>query len=766
MRFLSRLTLIITPPVAILLLIFFALYWDFFIKGMIPIPADALVATYYPWVDYKWGYITGVPIKNSVISDVFSQFFLWKYLIIEYLRQGILPLWNPYMFAGTPLLASYHSAALFPPNILLFVSKYAGWGLYISLSTLTAMASMYLFLGHHVKHKLARITGAVVFGLAGPMTTWAEFGTGVWAASFIPTILWCIDNFFAQKKKIFLLVITILSSFLFLAGHAQITTYFSLLFPAYVWWLYVRAKNRRCLIYLILFFLLGIGLAAIQFLPTLDVLDKSIRAQEDYASRFRFGLLPLSQIIRFWAADFFGNPSTHNTFGPIEYHEYSNFLGTISWPIILALIWLKKTSRTTKFFLVLFISSLFLAIDNPLSSFIFSLPLPLFTYSYASRLFFLTSLSAGYLVAIGLGHLENYSYKKNIAIVASTVVVVTLFALTRIDPVYRLVSIRNSILPLSLLGMLVVLTRLRLGRSLPVLLMALVIIFDLGRYFKKYNPFVPQSIVFPNTPITEFLKQQRGPFRISRQYGPVMPPNTWTHYRLEAVEGYDPLRLLSYNRFFHLAENGSFYNGSARFSELSDTDQKFLDLLNVKYFVSIKDPTDSEIKKFIDHGYKPIFKDGRTYIYENPSFIQRAFFVQNVKSVPDEKSLVAALEAEDFSPTTEAVLINEKLSAQRYLLKNSVVKITQKPNSLSVDLDTSTDGFLLISNAYDTGWKATIDGKDTPVVLVDGALQGLLVPANSRRVVLDYLPESVITGSIISLFSLGATVVFLKIIKV
>lgn len=165
-----------------------ALYWRFFFFGEIPMPADTLIGAYFPWLDYKWGYPVGVPVKNALISDVFSQFFLWKYLIVDIFKSGQIPLWNIYALSGTPILATYHSGVFNPFNLFLFLPKFYGWGFYISLQTFAAMTGMYLLLGFYAKNFWTKILGAGVFSLSGLMTTWAEFGTGVWAASMLPWI--------------------------------------------------------------------------------------------------------------------------------------------------------------------------------------------------------------------------------------------------------------------------------------------------------------------------------------------------------------------------------------------------------------------------------------------------------------------------------------------------------------------------------------------------------------------------------------------------
>jgi hypothetical protein len=162
------------------------LYWQYYLLGKIPMPADTIIGAYFPWLDYKWGFPVGVPVKNALISDVFSQFFVWKYLAVQIYKSGNIPFWNTTSLSGTPLMATYHSSVFNPFNVFLFLPKYYGWGIYISLQTFSALLGMYLFLGLYVKNIWARIFGAFVFALSGLMTTWVEFGTGVWAASMLP----------------------------------------------------------------------------------------------------------------------------------------------------------------------------------------------------------------------------------------------------------------------------------------------------------------------------------------------------------------------------------------------------------------------------------------------------------------------------------------------------------------------------------------------------------------------------------------------------
>src|SRR3989344_5960513 len=149
-------------PVLIFLCIVIVYYWKIFFKGHIAMPADLLVGAYFPWLSEKWGMPAGVPVKNPLISDVFSQFFIWKSLIAESFKNLEFPLWNPYSYFGHPLLANFHSGALNPFNFLFVIfGDITGWNFYVIFQRLLSAVSMFLFLKHHLKNKEAAIAGGV-----------------------------------------------------------------------------------------------------------------------------------------------------------------------------------------------------------------------------------------------------------------------------------------------------------------------------------------------------------------------------------------------------------------------------------------------------------------------------------------------------------------------------------------------------------------------------------------------------------------------------
>jgi len=77
---------------------------------------------------------------------------------------------------------------------------------------------------------------------------------------------------------------------------------------------------------------------------------------------------------------------------------------------------------------------------------------------------------------------------------------------------------------------------------------------------------------------------------------------------------------------------------------------------------------------------------------------------------------------------------------------------------VAVDVRADRPGLLVLSQAWMDGWTATVAGHRRPVIRVDGAIQGVPVPAGAGRVVFRYEPPGLALGAGISLGTLAAMV--------
>ena len=86
-------------------------------------------------------------------------------------------------------------------------------------------------------------------------------------------------------------------------------------------------------------------------------------------------------------------------------------------------------------------------------------------------------------------------------------------------------------------------------------------------------------------------------------------------------------------------------------------------------------------------------------------------------------------------------------------------------NRISIKTDFENGpGFVVLSDQYFPGWKAFVNGKETPVYCVDGLLRGVMVPRGKNTVDFLYRPWKVYVAGIAGLEALGLVLAALLII--
>lgn len=725
-----------------LFLISLIFFWKFFFKGLIPFPGDMLVGAYYPWLDHKWGgFITSVPVKNPEITDVFSQIYLWKKLIIDSFKSHTLPLWNPYSFSGYPLLANFQSSFLNPFNLLMliFSSEY-GWGLIVFSQFLFASFTMFFFLKKIYKNNFSALAGSITYAYSGFMIAWSQFATAGFAMIWLPLIFLNIHIFFENKKLKNLLYLPVLYFLLMTSGHFQALVYGFIFSGAYFLYKFLSQKyqNIKIIISFFLISLISFGLMAVQLLPTVELGSLSVRFSENYISQFNFGLLSLDRLITIFAPDYFGNPNTMNFWGTFNYYETVFYSGVISvFAIIFCLFNFKKT-KNEKFFLVSAITALLFSFNTPLGRLIYQLNIPGLSTSSAGRINMIFVFSVSVLVAYFLNHISIHKFKNTFRFYWGYFIFTFIIALFTLW-MYRFslnypdlhqnyyVSLRNLVLPVILTVFVFLILSFIKNKKTKSIFILSIIILDLFRFGWKYTPFVNKEYFYPQTEISNFLNNQEGLFRIEKEKGPLLPPNTWTAYKLSSPAGYDPMSLDKYSRFYkeYLNNENKIINTS-RYSEINIYDAKKLGEANVKYLLAFKYDQNNKISPGNGNLNRNINPKDWSKIYEYGS--------------------VVVLENKYFKPRIE---INN--SKNQKTLNN----LNYNNNEISFNIDSDQNNQnLIIRDTWFPGWKAFINNQQVNINKYLGIYRQIKLPAGEKiHVEFKYQPKTFKTGLQISLIT-------------
>ncbi|MGH7442082.1 MAG: hypothetical protein ACREKE_05345, partial [bacterium] len=141
-------------------------------------------------------------------------------------------------------------------------------------------------------------------------------------------------------------------------------------------------------------------------------------------------------------------------------------------------------------------------------------------------------------------------------------------------------------------------------------------------------------------------------------------------------------------------------------------------------------------------GVRFVFRHSQTVPYlpkdvvsitPNPSAYPRAWLVGKSKVASNEAQAYALLAKRNFDPRREvALLVDPGLSGGAP--RGTVRWLQRSPLTFSLDVDTNRPAALVVSNFWYPAWKVSVDGKKSPLLKADGALQAVAVPQGRHRV--------------------------------
>ncbi|MCD6352256.1 MAG: hypothetical protein J7M26_09065, partial [Armatimonadetes bacterium] len=168
----------------------------------------------------------------------------------------------------------------------------------------------------------------------------------------------------------------------FLAGNLHISFYMLLIFALYViataWWRGRRGEAAaRAFAAAAAMALLGVALAALQLLPTLEFAARSARRSITYATVLTYHL-PWPYLFAGLMPDLFGNPVDYNHWGCFLGQQYRAYTETAwytgAFTFVLALVaLLRRPSRAVGFWAGVAVLSFALALGSPLDFVLYSL---------------------------------------------------------------------------------------------------------------------------------------------------------------------------------------------------------------------------------------------------------------------------------------------------------------------------------------------------------------------------------------------------------
>ncbi len=235
------------------------------------------------WLAIVSLYFAPVLASGRVLAfgDALNQDLPLRVLAFGQLAQGHFPFWNPWVFAGQPLLAGIQVGVFFPGNWpFLLLAPAAAMNTAAIGAVFIAGLGMVGFGRALGLGRPAALAGAAVFGLGGFMVMHLENLPIAQGAALAPALLWAVARLADTGQRRYAAAGAALLALQVLAGHPQTVVFAGLALAAYALfraWA-PGAGRARFLARAAVIPLAGAGLAALQLWPTLDFIPETQRA--------------------------------------------------------------------------------------------------------------------------------------------------------------------------------------------------------------------------------------------------------------------------------------------------------------------------------------------------------------------------------------------------------------------------------------------------------------------------------------------------------
>ncbi|NUM55051.1 MAG: YfhO family protein [Candidatus Hydrogenedentes bacterium] len=759
----------------VLLLIQVVNFSGFFVRGEVLAPSDLLFKI-RPWSEHRPPGFTE-PV-NSLMYDPAMAFRPDFIRLQEALREGRWPLWNDLEMGGLPLLANCQSRVFYIPHLALRI-----------LDVDTAISCFIvckLWLAAFVAYVCARALNfgvwpsrwfSIVWGFGCFAHIWAYWPITdvlVWAPVVFLGTEWAIER--RYRKGFFALALG--GTMLLFAGHpetafaigAYVTLYFALRL-AFAW-AGGLAPWRPIAIFAGAWVLATTAYAS-QLLPFIEYLRQSAPVEDRVDMPLTF-----SALSTFWVPRFFGT-NAEGTFWDKNTHNANltiqQYVGMAAWlGAAIAVANLRRGANATgpaararvSALLIAVAASVLMAVDAPLLGWAQNLP----GFSHMRTIYhvYFTLFALPLLGLIGLDTWFERPRKLRELTMTLTVLVPAATLLAGIwmynERLIQMAGVREYVMReigtaicIAMVSLSILaahcLTRQR-GFVWAILIAASCA--DVLWPVRGLNPSLRRSELPQATPLISYLQEKAKPCRVD-VLGAAIAPGAAGNFDVEEWEGYDGLYPERPIRFrerlarriwdkMYVVSSTDYYLNDPQYTELAPIGK-------------LADRGEIELETTLDG----------IDVYRHVRMLPRARLVGTLEIAHNSEQLFERMLDPEFDPSSTAITESPPVAALPSGQAESPGTATltvHRPEHSVIEVRAEQDAVLVVAENYFSGWRATVDGVDTPIFPVYYCFRGICVPKGDHVVAFRYVPSSLIAGVSMSAIALvassGSAIYFLR----
>lgn len=715
--------------------------------------------------------------------DVIAGAAIFEDYAREQMSAGHLPLWNPYMFSGMPFFENTTwNAAVYPSYWLkIALETLPGVQLprlfFLVLHYLLAGLGMFFFLRSRRVGNAGAVTGSLAFMLSPHLIGLATIGHGgkVLTMAYLPLLLMAAYRLLETGERRWVAILALVGGLQFLARHVQVS-YYAWLAVIVLLVFFVATRRRDGEPWprlssraggLLAAAVLAAAVAAVLLLPLREYTPFSTRAMAaggiGFENATMWSFHP-KEILTFFVPSLFGL-ANETYWGTMPFQQVTHYMGYVVL-CLAAIAVVRKRDRDVRFLTILFLLGLFMSFGRhigPVYRVIYS-GLPGFSRFRVPALALLVSqFSAAALAGHGasvllgeIGERKEHWTRWAIGTVAvggaigaavllarSGIAQAATNALLERNPTAAPAQMRELALTAARLavrdGGILLLFAVATGvsvfvigtRKLPrivcaALLLGLVL-WDIGipnARFMEPERMRPLSSYYPVTPAVSYLKDRPGVFRVAPM-DQTFSSNAWMYHRIQSIGGYHPAKLRIYNDLLTKVGVGNL---------------KLLAMLNAAYVVTPQE---------IQH---EAFESVAPGLYRNAAALPRIFLIGEAKEFSEPGIMLTEYTIDSFDPSRYANVLGELPGPVESVEGSRARIVSYRPERIEVEAEIARPCLLVFSEVYyPLGWKALVDGEETPIYRTNYAFRSVYLEPGRHSVVMRYESPSLRIGLLITI---------------
>ena len=714
---------------------------------------------------------------------------------------GSWPVWDPTLGFGQPLLANSSAQVLYPPTWLnLLVRPWWYYTFFVVAHLVLSAAGAYVAARRLDGSRFAAVVGAMLWTAAGPFISftilWHHFAGAAW----LPWTFVAAHGLATARNTRAALALAGVLAAQQLAGSFEMSAMGALLSAAVLLhglaWprFWAGASDRRLLVQGAGAFLLAMGLSAGQWMATLEAAAQSGRRSLPREIRTYWSVHPLS-VVDLVLPGFSGNaPVSADTqrqlFEGREPFLASLYLGLPSVCLVLAAFVDRERRRQCWFLAGVAALALLVALGRhaPFYDVLVAVAPPLKAFRYPVKAMVLVALPWCLLAAIGVdawrrGRAES---ARRIRALAASVTALALITAGILLALGAGRAARTAALAAALCAVSAAAAAwgARDGgtRNAPAAVAALVAVLDLLLYHRSLNAVSPIDLYTHKPEVLRYLDLSPRPRVYAYDYTVVMTPGDtapparaerllartpagWPVGPAKALADQMALTPVTASRWGVLGSYEVDYTGLfpvhvnqaaylLRTMEGSPSHLRLLQLAAVDHVVAVHEGPFFDLQPVAT---VPGLFVAPIRVFAVPDTMPQTYVVSRTR--PGEGlSGVSTLIDPAFDFRNEVLVPAGALAGPGAGQGTSRIA-SAAPDRMTLDVEASQGGYLVILESYDAGWRATVDGRPAPIVPANVLFRGIRLDPGAHVVELVYRPPGLVAGLVVSALSVLFAVV-------